>query len=236
MTTAQVSRSFDTLKSIRKSTGFVRTAISLFAMLPLLLAGMANSWAEEYVEGEHYDLISPVIRGSSEKIEVTEFFWYGCGHCYTFEPQLSQWKKSLPDDVVLKGSPAMWNPLMKVHAQAFYTAEALGVLDKVHMPLFQALNIDRKRLGSELELAAIFTANGVSGEDFKKAFNSFGVGSQVRQADSRARAAKISGTPEMMVAGKYRINTRAAGGQAEMLKVVDYLIEKERAAMATAGL
>ncbi|MEM7691656.1 MAG: thiol:disulfide interchange protein DsbA/DsbL, partial [Pseudomonadota bacterium] len=187
------------------------------------------------VEGEHYDVISPAIRASSEKIEVTEFFWYGCGHCYNFEPQLAQWKKSLPDDVVLSGSPAIWNPTMEIHAKAFYTAEVLDVLDKVHMPIFQAINVDRKRLSGEKELAALFSANGVAQEDFEKAFNSFGVGSQVRQANARARAAKITGTPEMMVAGKYRINTRKAGGQAEMLKVVNFLIEKERAAMATAS-
>ena len=188
------------------------------------------SQAQTYVEGEHYEVISPQIRSASEKIEVTEFFWYGCGHCYNFEPVIRQWKKSLADDVVVVGSPAMWNGLMEVHAQAFYTAQALGVLEQVHMPLFQALNIDGKRLASEDELEDLFAANGVAREDFTKAYNSFGVSSQVKQANSRARTARISGTPELMVAGKYRINTRAAGSQANMLKVASFLIEKERAA------
>ena len=97
------------------------------------------------------------------------------------------------------------------------------------MALFQAINVDRKRLASEQELAALFAAHGVSAEDFSKAYNSFGVGSQVRQALARAKAAKIGGTPEMMVAGKYRISTRKAGGQANMLKLASFLIEKERA-------
>ncbi len=129
----------------------------------------------------------------------------------------------------------MWNGLMQVHAKAFYTAEVLGVLDKVHMPLFQALNVDRRRLATESEIADLFAANGVSREDFSKAFNSFGVGSQVSQADSRARAAKIAGTPELMVAGKYRITTRKAGGQANMLKIAEFLIEKERAAQVASS-
>ena len=202
----------------------------------LLLAFVMPAQAEDYVAGEDYDLISPAIRASSDKIEVTEFFWYGCGHCYNFEPQLAQWKKSLPDDVVVVGSPAMWNGLMEVHAKAFYAAEALDVLEQVHMPLFQAINIDRKRLDDEDELADLFEANGVAREDFLKAYNSFGVGSQVRQASARARAAKITGTPEVMVAGKYRITTRKAGGQAQMLKIAEYLIEKERAAAATAAV
>ncbi|MEM1403897.1 MAG: thiol:disulfide interchange protein DsbA/DsbL [Pseudomonadota bacterium] len=207
-----------------------RLGAAVFAAMALQLVAL-SAIAEEWVAGEHYDVISPAIRGTqSEKIEVTEFFWYGCGHCYNFEPQVVQWKKTLADDVVVKGSPAMWNALMEVHAKAFYAADVLGVLDKVHMPLFQAINVDRKRLSDESELADLFAANGVSREDFSKAFNSFGVGSQVRQANARARAAKITGTPEMMVAGKYRITTRKAGGQANMLKIADFLIAQERAA------
>lgn len=209
---------------------FKRTCFAAFAMLAMSLVALTTQAQDEnYVAGEHYDVISPAIRGSSEKIEVTEFFWYGCGHCYNFEPQLSQWKKGLSDDVVLKGSPAMWNGLMEIHAKAYYAAEALGVLDTMHMPLFQALNVDRKRLADEDEIADLFEANGVSADDFTKAYNSFGVGSQTRQANARARAAKITGTPEMMVAGKYRISTRKAGSQANMLKIADFLIEKERA-------
>ncbi|WP_116368448.1 thiol:disulfide interchange protein DsbA/DsbL [Parahaliea mediterranea] len=187
--------------------------------------------AEDYKEGEHYDLISPPIRtGSGDKVEVAEFFWYGCGHCYNFEPLISQWKKGLGDDVAFIGSPAVWNKPMELHAKAYYTAEVLGVLDTLHPVLFQAMNVDHKRLQSDKEIKELFTANGVSGEDFDKAYGSFGVNSQVRQANSRARAAKITGTPEMMVAGKYRISTRKAGSQANMLKIADFLIEKERAA------
>lgn len=213
----------------------LRICAAALAMLAMQVVSL-NAAAQEWVEGEHYDLITPAIRGTSDKIEVTEFFWYGCGHCYNFEPQVVQWKKSLAEDVVVKGSPAMWNALMEIHARAFFAAEALGVLDKVHMPLFQAINVDRKRLASEDELADLFEANGVAREDFSKAFNSFGVGSQVSQANARARAAKITGTPELMVAGKYRISTRKAGGQANMLKVAGFLIEKERGEkMARAG-
>lgn len=211
-----------------------RICAAALAVVALQFVSLTAS-AQEWVEGKHYDVITPAIRGASDKIEVTEFFWYGCGHCYNFEPQVVQWKKSLADDVVVKGSPAMWNALMEVHARAFYAAEVLGVLDRVHMPLFQAINVDRKRLANEEELADLFAANGVSREDFSKAFNSFGVGSQVRQANARARAAKITGTPELMVAGKYRVSTRKAGGQANMLKLASFLIEKERAAMMTAA-
>lgn len=183
--------------------------------------------------GEDYDVISPAIRTAEpDKIEVHEFFWYGCGHCYNFEPLVVQWKKTLPEDVVVVGSPAIWNKPMELHAQAFYTAEVLGVLDDVHLPMFQALNVDGKRLLSEKEIATLFEKHGVDREEFSRAFNSFGVSSMTRQANARARAAKITGTPEMMVNGKYRITTRKAGSQANMLKIADFLIEKERAALS----
>lgn len=204
-------------------------SLSLLVVTPLI--AVAEEAAQSYVEGTHYDLITPAVRTADpDKIEVAEFFWYGCGHCYTFEPMIEQWKKSLPDDVDFQGSPAIWNAQMELHARAFYAAQVLGVLDTMHLVLFQAMNVDRKRLSSEAELAALFTANGVSAEDFGKAFNSFGVSSQVRQANARARAAKITGTPALMVNGKYHISTRKAGSQANMLKVAEFLIEKERAA------
>ena len=204
-------------------------SLSLLVVTPLI--AVAEEAAQSYVEGTHYDLITPAVRTADPgKIEVAEFFWYGCGHCYTFEPMIEQWKKSLPDDVDFQGSPAIWNAQMELHARAFYAAQVLGVLDTMHLVLFQAMNVDRKRLSSEAELAALFTANGVSAEDFGKAFNSFGVSSQVRQANARARAAKITGTPALMVNGKYHVSTRKAGSQANMLKVAEFLIEKERAA------
>lgn len=206
-------------------------SLTLLAPLALWVVAPGASAQEEYVEGKDYELITPAVRTADpDKIEVAEFFWYGCGHCYTFEPVLSQWKKTLPEDVDFQGSPAIWNAKMEIHARAFYTAKLLGVLDTLHPVIFQAMNVDRKRLSSEEEIRELFTANGVAAEDFDKAFNSFGVSSQVRQANSRARAAKITGTPALMVNGKYHISTRQAGSQAGMLKVADYLIAKERAA------
>lgn len=203
---------------------YITAAVLAFTVSSASLA--QDSWTA----GEHYDVISPAIRTSeSNKVEVHEFFWYGCGHCYNFEPMVVQWKKTLPQDVVVKGSPAIWNKPMELHAQAFFTAEVLGVLDDVHLPLFQALNVDGKQLQSEKEIGTLFEKHGVDREEFSKAFNSFGVGSMTRQANARARAAKITGTPEMMVNGKYRITSRKAGSQANMLKIANFLIEKERA-------
>ena len=213
-----------------------KSVLSALLLLLLPLGACAQGEAARFVAGKHYDVIAPALRTRNpDKIEVVEFFAYSCGHCYNFEPLLIQWKQGLSEDVEVLASPAMWNAQIEPHAKAFFTAQALGVLDKVHNALFAAYHVDRNRLSSEAEIRKVFVANGVKAEDFDKAFRSFGVGSQVRQADSRARGARITGTPEMMVAGKYRITARKAGGQAEMLKVADFLIEKERAA-ASAGV
>jgi thiol:disulfide interchange protein DsbA len=126
-------------------------------------------------------------------------------------------------------SPAVWNAAMEPHAKAFYAAQALGVLDKMHGALFAAMHVDKKRLSSEAEIRQIFVANGVSAADFDKAYGSFGIGSQVRQAISRQKSARITGTPEMVVAGKYRVTTGKAGSQAGMLKIADALVAMERA-------
>jgi thiol:disulfide interchange protein DsbA len=177
----------------------------------------------------HYEtLANPVRTSAPDKIEVTELFWYGCGHCFRFEPLALQWKAKAPADVAFVQSPAMWNKTMELHARAFYTAKALKVFDKVHQPLFNAMNIERKRLSSPEEIYPIFAAQGVSEEDFKKHFSSFTVTSMVKQADARARGYRITGTPSVVVDGRYRVSTKGAGGHTEMLKVVDHLVAKIR--------
>ncbi len=183
-------------------------------------------------DGQGYIEIAQAVRPANpDKIEVTEVFWYGCSHCFHFEPMVKAWAKTLPDDVEFRPSPAMWNPLMVVHAQAFYTAQALGVLDQVHQLIFDEINLRKNRLADEASIAQLFKdAAGVDEEKFKKAFNSFGVMSQVKQAESRARSYGIAGTPELIVNGKYRVTGRSAGGHTEMLEVAEQLIAKERAA------
>ena len=208
----------------------------VFLTFSLALFGLSCTAAEDssvtYEEGKHYKAITPALRTSNpEKIEVAEFFWYGCGHCYTFEPMIQQWKKTLADDVGFRGVPAVWRKGMDLHAKAYYTAEALGVMNPMHQVIFDAMNVDRKPLSSQADIRALFVANGVSKEDFDNTFTSFGVDSQVRKGVSAARSAKVTGTPSVLVNGKYMIDTRGAGGQAGVLQVADYLIEKERAAL-----
>lgn len=215
-----------------------RSLITALSMSFALLLSGGTSAEEQWEEGVHYTLINPAIRMPGKNVVVTEFFWYGCGHCYNFEPMLEAWGEQLPEGSVLEPSPAAWNDGMSLHARAYYTALALKVKDQVHLKIFEAMNLKRNRLGSQAAIKEIFVANGVDGDAFDNAFTSFGVDSQVRLADSRARQARITGTPSMMVAGKYMISTRGAGSQANMLKIAEYLVEKElekRAAEEAAG-
>jgi thiol:disulfide interchange protein DsbA len=201
----------------------------------LLVLAPVFAMAADYVEGEHYvKLDTPIPTTVKGKIEVFEFFWYGCGHCATFEPMLHEWQKTIAADTVLTGSPAMWNQSMALHAKAFYTAKVLKELATLHPKFFAALTTNPRSLMSESDIKNFFVSNGTSAESFDKAFNSFGVNSLVKQADARARGAQIEGTPEMNVNGRYRVSARMAGSQADMLKVVDFLVSKERARLAAA--
>lgn len=182
--------------------------------------------------GERFIRIAqPVNTANPDKIEVAEVFWYGCGHCFDFEPMLATWEKKLPNDVEVRRSPGMWSQVMVLHATAFYTAQALGVLEQVHQPIFDAINLKKNPLRDRDAIEKIFLAHSdVDAESFRKTFASFGVSSQVKQADARARSYGISGTPELIINGKYRVTGRSAGSRAGMLEVAEQLIAQERSA------
>ena len=176
-----------------------------------------------------YQDIQPAQPTSSgNKIEVVEMFWYGCPHCYQFEPLIKQWKGSLPADVSFVRVPAIFNDKWALHARAFYTAEALGVLDKIHQPLFDAMHKDKKRLDDQARLAEFFASFGISKDSFNSTFYSFAVNSKVNWAKHLTESYKIDGVPTMIVQGKYRTSASLAGSHKEALQVVDDLVAKER--------
>lgn len=211
----------------------IKQAMKLGAMA-LLSALAFSAWAQPalYVAGTHYEeLPAPVRTNDADKIEVLEVFWYGCGHCFRFQPLIDDWAQNAPDDVDYMHYPAIWNELMKIHAQAFYTAESLDVVDAVHNPIFEAINLQGNRLQNERQLAALFTANGVDEEAFSRAFNSFPVRTKVNQAESRMQDYQIRSTPNVIVNGKYLVTTNeAVRTQQDMLAIVDFLVAQERAA------
>lgn len=210
-------------------------AIVLGLLLPLLANAEKATDKPAFVEGKHYSVIPGQPKpGKSGKIEVTELFWYGCGHCYTFESLLEEWESTLADDVVVTRSPAMWRQrrepadAMWTHARLFYTAKALGSLDKLHNAFFEAMHKNNKPLLNKAEIAQLVTEQGLDGDVFVNTMDSFGVNAQVEQADARQRTYKITGTPEMVVGGYYHVSASKAGSQKAMLQAVDYLIDQIR--------
>ena len=211
---------------------------SLFAFaLTLPLAAGAAAQIEKYVAGTHYiELKAPVNTPDDSKIEVLEAFWYGCSHCFRFEPLVADWEAKAADDVDFRRYPAMWNALMKIHAQIYFTAEAMDAIELVHEPVFDAINVEGNRLQNEKLIGDLFEEHGIARADFEAAFNSFSVRTKVNQAEKRMQDYEIRSTPNMIVNGKYLITTgEAVRTQAEMLEVVDFLVEKERRAMANSG-
>lgn len=185
-----------------------------------------------FVAGEHYIVLDePVATRDSSKVEVVEMFSYGCSHCYEFEPIIKGWGKQQADDVDFWFFPAVWSRAMKLYAKAFYTIDELDVAGKIHLPLFTAIVIEQRSIRNESDLANFFASYGVGKKAFTEAFNSTAVEDQARQAEERVRSYKPAGVPEVVVNGKYRVDRMRAGGYQQMLEVIDYLVEKERAAL-----
>jgi len=181
-----------------------------------------------------YDLLKPPQpTDNPEKVEVLEFFWYGCQHCYYSEIKLLQpWLKTKPDYAEFKRIPAVfslkggWTPA----AKAYHTASALDILEKIHLPFFEAIHGKKKQralLRDKSAIQGFFAKHGVSKEQFDNTYDSFWVGTLITKAKEMSKKYKIKGVPVVFVNGKYRLSSEKAGGYAEMQKVLNYLIEKE---------
>ena len=185
-----------------------------------------------FQEGIHYERLPvPVDTADASRVEVVEVFSYACVHCYTFEPYVEAWRAKLDDDVAFRRVPAVFSPQWGELARMFYAAEQLGVLEQVHGGIFEALH-ERGQNLLDRSLAARFFANvaEVDGKDFEAALTSFSVEGQVQRAVAAGKAYGITGTPSLVVNGKFRIDTRMAGGSYQaMLDVASFLIDAERA-------
>lgn len=180
--------------------------------------------------GEDYELVSPPQPTSDPtKVEVMEFFWYGCPHCLHFEPYLNDWLKHKPANAVFIRQPAVFNARWGAHAKAFFTAESLGVAEKMHADFFDAIQNKKMALESEDDLAKFFAAHGVKEDDFHKAYRSFAVDSKMRQAEGMAARYGVDGTPALVVNGKYRVTGSLAKTLDNMIAITDALIKQESA-------
>ncbi len=206
---------------------FLKPAL-LFLGLFTVISAVAQPMAR-YQAGVHYTVLEePVATEAADKIEVAEVFWYGCGHCYNFEPNVRQWEETMPEDVDFVRIPAIWNQTMAIHARAYYAAEQLGVIGSVHQAIFNAMHIDRKRLVSGDEITELFAKYGADKEAVMTALQSYEVTEALKVADAKARAAGVDATPQLVVDGRYRVGTNEYLPQNELFEVVNFLVEKAR--------
>ncbi|TAN46713.1 MAG: thiol:disulfide interchange protein DsbA/DsbL [Methylococcaceae bacterium] len=207
----------------------------LFIML--VLASWGAMAQDAFKEGVDYELVVPPQPTSEPgKIEVMEFFWYGCPHCLDFEPHLNTWLGQKPKDVLFIRQPAVFNEQWAAHARAYFVAETLGLADKLHADFYSAIQTKRqdpKRapLISEEEQLKFFTGHGVSEDDFRKAYHSFAVDTKMRQAQTMGPGYGVTGTPTVVVNGKYRLTGHLAKTYPNLIAILNFLIDKERAAV-----
>lgn len=207
-----------------------RRNFSLAASVAALGTGaVARAQGAAVVEGRDFvRLNTPVAVPAGGKIDVIEFFWYGCPHCHAFEPALDAWAKRLAPDVAFRRVPVVFTALHETHARIFYALEALGRVEALHRRVFAAMHVQRQRLDKEADIVAFMAANGVDGAAFAEAFKSFGVATKVRQGKQLSDGYKIDGVPALGIHGRWFTAGSLVGSNERALAVADALIQRVR--------
>lgn len=183
------------------------------------------------VEGKQYVRLPQAapVSAPAGKVEVVEFFWYGCGHCNDFEPTLAAWVAKLPADVVFRRVPVAFreNPFGN-HQRLFYALEAMGLVSSLHAKVFRAIHAEGQTLDKPETIAAFMTRQGVDAAKFMAMFNSFAVQTKCKQARSLADAYKIDGVPTLGIAGRYFTSVSLNGSHERTLATTNFLINLSR--------
>jgi len=201
---------------------FIRPALFVLLFLPF-------SSQAQFLEGVEYTRVAPQAVETGGKVEVREFFWYGCSHCYALEPSLDRWLKTMPKNAQFVRTPALFSEAGAVHARAYYAFEALGITAKMHYAVFHALHAEKRLLNTADSLAAFVAEKGGDRAAFLDAYNSFGMQANLNRATQAARAYNLESVPTFFVDGKYMTNANIAGGYDKVPQVLDFLIKKAAA-------
>ena len=184
--------------------------------------------AANYKEKIHYQrVVPPQPTTTGNKVEVVEMFWYGCPHFNNLEPYVERWLRRKPKNAEFVRIPAIFRSNWEPHARAFYTAEILGVLEKTHSAMFEALHNQKRKLDTDAQIMKFFAEHGVKEADFKRVFRSFAVEAKIRRAKDLSRRYGIEGVPSLIVNGKFRTGARLADSNGNIFKVVNHLVAQE---------
>ena len=196
-------------------------ACLLFSLMLMPLTG----WAE-YTEGVEYVEVSPQPVETGAKIEVREFFWYGCPHCYHLEPVLNRWRKTLSPKVEFVRTPAIFRDTWAVQARAYFAFQALGVAHKLDAAMFKAIHEQNRPLDNEASLTAFAVEQGIDEKRFSDAYHSFSMENSLKRVSELQTLYSITSVPTLVVDGRYITSPALAHSQEEVVKVLDFLIAK----------
>ena len=213
----------------------MKKVLAIVMSLFLAQAITANAQFEEGFEFAKMEQAMPIADKS--KVEVIEFFWYGCPHCYHFEPDINKWLANKPANVDFIRVPAVFRENFVPHARAFYTAEHLKVTDKMHHAIFKSYHDKKNKLSTKEAISQLFQENGVDKKDFDKAWHSFVVQSKLKRAINMTGRYQVRSVPTMVINGKYQTHASMANvrnpdksGHTMTIEVTNWLIEREKKA------
>lgn len=213
------------LSSDSRITSFVKM-VSMLAIAMSMIACQGEPSAQT-LDDKTYTVIDPANSVSTgEKIEVIELFWYGCAHCFALEPFVEKWQKDIPENAEFVKVPAIFSSRWEFHGKAFYTMEALGVLDQANEAFFHRIHVLRKPINDLDAFSKFLAAYGKTESEVTSAFNSFAVDSKLRNAKKITQKSTAQGVPAILVDGKYHTSVSLAGSQDKLFPTVNELIKK----------
>jgi len=191
--------------------------------------GSGASSAREFLPGIHYRELMPRVPTGLPpgRLQVVEVFWYGCPHCYTFEPMVADWLPSLPDNVDFALLPAPFNDLWALHARVFFAARELGIVDAIHMPFFHAIHAQGRNLGSESAILRFVDQRGMDADAFRDAMRSPETAAALTEASLLVQSFQVEGVPAMVYDGRVLVTAGMAGSHQNVLRVMDQLIAQD---------
>lgn len=203
----------------------MKRVIALTGLAVAIGVASMGAQAADYIAGKDYKILDNPEKITGNAIIVREFFWYGCPHCYSLNPYMQKWAKTKAKDVAVFKTPAALNPTWEANARGFYAAQLLGYDKKTHDSLFEAIQTQGQQLFDQESLAKWYGSQGVDPKKFNSLYNSFAVSTKVGRSKAGAQRYQLSGVPAVVVQGKYVVQ----GDGAQVVKVVDYLVNKVRA-------
>ncbi len=196
----------------------------------LMLVSGAASAQTAFQAGSDYQVISPAVKTSQpDKVVVTEIFWYGCPHCFRFEPYVERWAAGLPDGVVFEQVPSSLNPRWTETARAYYAFKMMGAHEQTHKAIFDAIHLKRERLDNVDALAEFAGKLGLDEKVFRENYSSFPVDTQIRKNIQKEKRYGHRGVPAVIVNGKYLVSASLAGSNERMIQIMNFLVAQELA-------